>query len=351
MPSRRVRLDEQTRVDERPLDASARPSRPAGRRPCGARRDGRTAVRHRGGVRLRDRRRRRSRCRARPRRSARRSCSCPGRFPCSRPARARGHPAVASTSTTDARCILARSGEAGAVHERREADALLDRARRDWPRANARSLRVVVRQRQRAIEQQVHLDRLAHHLADRARLALRDEVAPAQLVRREPDGAGDDVHVALEREETLRRAESAKRAVRRRGRRHDTPANRARSDRSTGPAACIVPRDSTTGDSVQYAPPSSTKSMSIATQPAVAIDDGPVPRARRMPLRRRHHVFRAVVDELHRPAGLPREQRRVRRDQRRVLFLAAESAAGLHLDDAHLVRPAARTASTSALCT
>ena len=31
-----------------------------------------------------------------------------------------------------------------------------------------------------------------------------------------------------------------------------------------GPGACIVPRDSTTGDNVQYAPPSMTKSTSSA---------------------------------------------------------------------------------------
>ena len=39
-----------------------------------------------------------------------------------------------------------------------------------------------------------------------------------------------------------------------------------------GPAAWIVPRDSTTGVSVQYAPPSMTKSMSIASsRPSRAI--------------------------------------------------------------------------------
>ena len=46
-----------------------------------------------------------------------------------------------------------------------------------------------------------------------------DEVAAAELVGREADGGGDLVHVALEREDALRRAEAAERAVRRRVRR------------------------------------------------------------------------------------------------------------------------------------
>ena len=98
-----------------------------------------------------------------------------------------------------------------------------------------------------------------------------------------------------------------------------------------------MPRDSTTGDSVQYAPPSMTKSTSIATRRPVARHRRPVPRARRMPLGRRHHVLGAIVNELDRLAGLPRQQRRMTRDDRRVLFLAAKAAAGLHLHDAHLV--------------
>ena len=42
-----------------------------------------------------------------------------------------------------------------------------------------------------------------------------DEIAAAELVGRQPDRGGDLVHVPLEREEALRRAEAAERAVRR----------------------------------------------------------------------------------------------------------------------------------------
>ena len=56
-----------------------------------------------------------------------------------------------------------------------------------------------------------------------------------------------------------------------------------------------------------------------------------------MALGRRDHVLDAVVDQLHRPARLAREQRRVPGDHRRIFFLAAEAAAGLGLHDADLV--------------
>jgi hypothetical protein len=51
----------------------------------------------------------------------------------------------------------------------------------------------------------------------------------------------------------------------------------------------------------------------------------------------RHHVLLAVVDHLHRPARLAREERRVRRQHRRVFFFSAEAAAGLELDHARLL--------------
>jgi hypothetical protein len=54
-------------------------------------------------------------------------------------------------------------------------------------------------------------------------------------------------------------------------------------------------------------------------------DDG------RVTLGRGHHVFGAVVDQLDRAPRLEREQRRMARDHRRVLFLPAEPATGLRL--------------------
>ena len=72
-------------------------------------------------------------------------------------------------------------------------------------------------------------------------------------------------------------------------------------------------------------------------QASVARHAGAMPDDRGMPLGRRQHVLDAVVDELHGPPRLTREQRRVPGDHRRVFFLAAKSAAGLGLDDADLV--------------
>ena len=114
-----------------------------------------------------------------------------------------------------------------------------------------RALLVVVGELERAREDRVHVDLVAHHLPDRARLPGLDEVAAAQLVGREADRRRDAVHVPLEREDALRRAEAAEGAVRRNVGRHRAAADADVRDRSTGPDAWIVPRDSTTGDSVQ----------------------------------------------------------------------------------------------------
>ena len=77
------------------------------------------------------------------------------------------------------------------------------------------ALRVVVAQLEGAIHQLVHIDFFADHLADGERLALVNEIAAAQFFGRDADGFRDAVHVAFERENALRRAESAEGAVRR----------------------------------------------------------------------------------------------------------------------------------------
>ena len=164
----------------------------------------------------------------------------------------------------------------------------------------------------------------------------RDEVAAAELLGRQADGGGDLVHVPLEREDALRRAEAAERAVRRdvggdgaaahahvrarvrpRGvdgaaRQHD---RRQRAVRAAVDREVDVHRD----------------------EPPVGRDRGAMPGPRRVPLGRRRHVLGAAVDHLHRPAGLPRQQRRVTGDHRRKLLLAAEAAARLHLHDADAI--------------
>jgi hypothetical protein len=56
-----------------------------------------------------------------------------------------------------------------------------------------------------------------------------------------------------------------------------------------------------------------------------------------MPLRRCGHVFGTVVDHFHWSPRLPGEQGRVSRDDRGILLLAAEAAAGLHLNNSNLL--------------
>ena len=120
--------------------------------------------------------------------------------------------------------LFAGAGEPGAVHETGEADAPPDRAGAVLG-GKSRGLRVVVGERERAVEQPWHVDGLAHHLADGIGLTRGDEVAAAKLLGREPRRCGDLVHLQLEREHRLRRAESAERAVRRR-----VGGNRLRTD-------------------------------------------------------------------------------------------------------------------------
>ena len=168
-------------------------------------------------------------------------------------------------------------------------------------------------------------------------------VSPARmkLRRRISSGASprgrDAVHVPLEREQALRRAESTECPVRRRVGRDRTPAQphvraEVRPRRVNRAARQDDRRQRAVGTAVD-------DQVDVhRDQTALARDRRAMTRPRRMALGRRHHVLRAVVDELHGLPGFPRQQRRVARDDRRVFFLAAKAATGLHLDHAHLVR-------------
>ena len=75
----------------------------------------------------------------------------------------------------------------------------------------------------------------------------------------------------------------------------------------------------------------------LGHQPSVRRHAGPVVDNGRVAFRRRRDVLVPVVDHPDRPAGSPREERRVNGQHGRVLFLAAEGAAGLRLDDPDLL--------------
>ena len=153
---------------------------------------------------------------------------------------------------------------------------------------------------------------------------------------------GEAVEVRLDRVVDLRRSETAERAVRRCVRR-DRPADDVDvGARRTGRRRGARPARARPGVSVQYAPASRMTSISWATIRPSRIDPGPVADDRRVALRRRGDVLVPVVDHPDGPAALQGEDARVEREDRGVLLLAPEAAAGLGLDDADLGPPAGR---------
>jgi hypothetical protein len=76
-------------------------------------------------------------------------------------------------------------------------------------------------------------------------------------------------------------------------------------------------------------------------EPAISCQAGAMADDRWVALGGRHHVLAAVVDDLHRPAALQRQQAGMGGDHARILFLAAEAAARLGLDDADVLDRAA----------
>ena len=82
--------------------------------------------------------------------------------------------------------------------------------------ANVSLFCVIVREFESAVEKIGEIDLFANDLAGGGGLAGLEEIAAANFVGREADDLGDAVHVALEREERLRRAKAAEGAVGRR---------------------------------------------------------------------------------------------------------------------------------------
>ena len=190
------------------------------------------------------------------------------------------------------------------------------------------------------------LHRLAQHV-ERARirpeaLTGRGRVAGPQRIdladphRIDPEGLGDAIHVRFGGKLRLRRAEAAKRAVWRRVRHGHASADPEviAAIRSAGveqPAREHDPAERGIGAAVQQHVDVHRQEPAVAGHPRAMADDA------RVPLRRGQHVLDAVVNQLYRPSRLPRQQRSVARDHRRVFFLAAESAAGLGLNDTDLL--------------
>ena len=151
-----------------------------------------------------------------------------------------------------------------------------------------------------------------------------------------PSCVGDAIHVRFDRKLRLRRAEAAERAVRRRVRHHRAAAN----------AHVIAPIRTGRVDHAARQHHRAQRRVGAAVHDhvdvhrrdaAVARQAGAMPHDRRMPLRRRQQILDAVVDHLHRPVRLARQDRGVAGEHRRVFFLAAKPAAGFGLHDAHAI--------------
>ena len=173
---------------------------------------------------------------------------------------------------------LARAGEPGTVPRERETDAVgapvpsaVERGGRDEPGAGPVDSRprgpladaFVLGRLGRALEHLLAGDAVEQHLAGRGDVARSVHPLAPQLQRRHVERLGDPVDLHLRGELGLGRPEAPERPVRWRVR-GDDPGVDADVGARYGPPACSVPRDRTTGLSVQYAPPSMRISISWA---------------------------------------------------------------------------------------
>ena len=163
------------------------------------------------------------------------------------------------------------------------------------------------------------------------------KIAAAKFFRRQADRGGHLVHLPFQREDALRRAESSKRAVRRigGGKRAAADADVRARIRTGGVNHAARQHD---GGERRVGTSVDVEIDFHGHQFAVARDAGTMPRARGMTLGGRRHIFGAIVNQLHRFARFPRQQRRVAGDHRRIFFLSAEASAGFHLNDANFLR-------------
>ena len=157
----------------------------------------------------------------------------------------------------------------------------------------------------------------------------------AQRNRIHVERFGDAIHVRFDGEDRLRRTEAAECAVGRSVGEHRAAAN-----------ACVVAAIRAGGVNAASRHDHRTQRDVCAAvendvdvhrdDGSIALHAGAMAHDGGMSLGRGDHVLGAVVDDLHGPSGLEREQCRVSGDHGRILFLAAESAAGLGLHDANV---------------
>src|SRR5579862_4816091 len=110
--------------------------------------------------------------------------------------------------------LFAGARESGTVEKRSETNSLSDHFPRVF-RFESLAFLVIAAQFKRAIHQSVHIHFFVNHLPDSNRLALLNEIPPPKFVRRESHGFRDAIEMPLQRENALRRSESAERTVRR----------------------------------------------------------------------------------------------------------------------------------------
>ena len=230
---------------------------------------------------------------------------------------------------------FAGAGEACAVEEAGDADAAFDGAEGIFA-GELGAFDVVVGFVEGAGEEVVEDDGLAHDLAGGGGVAVVKEVSTAEFVWCDADGRGDLVHVALDGEDGLGRAESAKCSG---------------GDGVGGPGAgadadvgAEVGTGGVEGGAGEHGGGQGGVCAGVGgdfdvhgEELAVLVDSGAMAGAGGMALGGGGEVFHAVVDDFDGPAGLEGKQAGVCGEDGGVILFAAECAAGFRLDDAHFL--------------
>jgi hypothetical protein len=99
----------------------------------------------------------------------------------------------------------------------------------------------------------------------------------------------------------------------------------------------MTPRDRTTDDKRRVGAAVNREVDLAAQNRSVLGHRRAVTRARRMALGGCRHIFQTVVNNFHRPSRFHRQQRRMARNHRGIIFFAPESASGLGLHHTDLV--------------